>query len=285
MGGGHSTTNITKNITNAISETVINAMQTTQNQLESIQLLQIDCSKENNKDPTNLPNTIIVHPTPEESYQRCIEVSDKNNRSAEDIVKICEPLLSPCIIENVNQKQTLSVRLDQKQLQDIMSVVKSNLKVNIETAANQSVDGILQFGNKVRNQTTNVVNTTQKALTNILQDLNNNIKVEQTINLSSNGKILKVNNVTQESVLEFLSKSIQDNKSVNNAILDLAEVVKTEADQTISSDPSKMLMLIAIIIVSILIFIGILLFIFKQFRNKNEDSKIENIIVSKFNIM
>jgi hypothetical protein len=282
MGGGHSTTNITNNIVNAISETIINAMQTTQNQLESVQLLQIDCSREDNKDPTNLPSNIVVNPTPEESYQRCIEISDKNNRSPEDIVKICEPLLAPCIIENINQKQTISVRLDQKQLQNIMSEVNSNLKVNIETSANQSVNGILQFGNNLKNKTTNVVNTTQRAISNILQDLNNNIKVEQVINLSSKGKILKVNNVTQESALDFISKSIQDNKSINKSILELSDAVKTEADQTITNDPSKILMIIALIIVGILIFIGVLLFVLKQFRKK-DDNKIENIIVTKFN--
>lgn len=255
MGGANSVTNITKNLVESVSSTVINSIQNVANQTLQEQEINIDCNE----------FTRVMGPQVLKCQDNTRKFADKHGWSEEElshaIQNQCNSLFV-CGANHISMKGAMQVNLTQEQKSQISSDITQKIQDNLEQSASQST-GVLQFGDKTRNQLENTTKTVQKAVLNITNNLKNNFDQVQTLNIKGGN----VSFVTFSTAQTVISDQLQENKVVMKSLTDLATTVAQDAKQSSGMGAiGKILVIIIVFIVGLLLILGLILWLLKKQR-------------------
>lgn len=242
MGGSNSVENITRNLTETITSTAVQSVQTVGNQALQTQNLTIDCDN---------PERI-------KAIRSC--QTENLGKPVEYIEKLCNNPFS-CGGDHITMNALLNVNLNSTQIQAASQDFQNKIQTNLEQAAKQD-NGILTFGNDTKNVVETTARTISSNALNLLQGFDPTMQQVQNITVKGGTVSVVSLNTASNQVL----KNIQKNDTVQQSINDLATSIKQTADQQNGQNLIKILIAIVVTVVGLLLILGAILWFIKKKR-------------------
>lgn len=274
MGNKTSATVIQTSITNIITSTIVNSLQSESSVLNVSQNVVIDC--------TETRKNIM------DEYSRCIDKyksqcnSTSNQLSDCDAsaLRLCEAL-SPanlvCSGENISLKNTINVNITTDQISNISSQLENKLKESLKSIVDQTNTGLI--GSNVNSDTkiTSVVNAVMQTVLNVAIESMQKSDFSQDVNIrDGNGKFITLENTT-----DIIKKTVQNSSAVTTAISDLSKTMESSITQVGGFDIWTIVILISIILgVFIILLVFWYIFSKKKDKNNSKSNNDINLIVS-----
>ena len=172
-------TNITKDFTDDVNNTIINAYQLASNTIMAKQSLNFDC---NNYDVVDYQNQCLTD-----------TISSASERGeyfpVEDLKKICTEMFS-CTAEGLKLNQAVSVNFDAEQTSKIITETSNEVKTKIQQTAKQQT-GMFVYGNETKNYIENNTKILNQIISEVVQEINSSVDFKQVVNVSGYGFNLK----------------------------------------------------------------------------------------------
>lgn len=240
--GGSSSTQIQKNTTRNIVDMISNVTQNVSTNISSDQLVNINC--------TEYLKAVT------DSVKACYKTGG-DKAMCNDIYKIYT-----CQGDNINMKDVINMTEVVKNANDITNKVESELKSKLKNKLEQEAGGAslltmsFSVGNKAKQSTDNLIETTKKLISTIIQRANTSINSKQEIKIE--GGTLK--NVNIEAFKNVVKDTLNENKEYKEVNEKLAADLQADLKQTQN-------MWIAIIGAVVLIVIIIVVFLIMRRRS------------------
>jgi hypothetical protein len=234
---------IANTINKSISNSIINSIQTVQNQAVAIQNVEINCSDE-----------AVLFMT--DQITRCIEELKAKNISFATIKKVCKPFID-CNAYNISIKSSLNITNLDQQKATIQQNVDNSLINNIQQDL-KSQNSAFSFSSKDIQQNLNNISTIiNDNIDNIVQNLSTSVQQEQNLILSN----YEANNISINNASNIIQNSIQNidgfSSIINNISNDLSQTLANK--DTSLSDWVKYIVILFFIVIFILFLIIFLL--------------------------
>lgn len=249
MGIRHSVTNIQEAVTKVVSEIVSNTMQTSVNVVDYEQTLDVNC--------LNFKKALA------KSFLECIEEERAAGRSVEMQIKLCSAPVDSfqCKVQSIVMRQAINVNLSDDQRDFVEVNVANNLSQRLESNL-QTENGLLQFGNKTRQEIKDLVNITSQIFNTNNQEIYRDVKGKQRI-VTDGGT---VEFVTMTQMLDLVSQTFQNNQAFVDSSTKVATAIKAELDnrdKTINT-----IIWVSVSVVAALIVIIMIVLIIRSVRKK-----------------
>ena len=240
---------IANSISTAISNTIMSAIQTSQNSYTSKQNINISCDPDINK---------YIY----DQFDKCVESLKKLNWSKNDIKKLCTiPVF--CKADNISMKNSANIT----NLTDQESEIKSNISNSISNNISQSLSklspdilSLLAAGNKDISQ---YISSITKVVTNnvssITQDLYINIQNSSTLSLTNYAAY----NVNLNQISNISNNFVQTNKTIQDSINNISNLLSQKATNSQNSFMNT-IQKVFIIVITMISVVFIFLFFLKR---------------------
>jgi hypothetical protein len=272
MGGGNSVDNISKTFTSSVSNSAISSTQTASETESQKLLLNVDCTDATWADDKG-------------KYSNQCYTTWKDTKpppTREFIVSVCNDLWS-CGADKVSMTNVMHMDSFQQNKANITQSSKASLQNTVEATAKQK-SGFFQIKNKTTNDVEssvdNVTNLTITALQQAMQSSTQNTMIV--------AKGAPIKYITTKAVQETLIKQLNNDQNYQSAVTGLASQVKALADQSSGTGGGlmKIVIIIAICLVIIAIFAGIMAFIIRKSKQDKHgghtDSHHEPVVINNY---
>jgi hypothetical protein len=269
MGNKTSATVVQKSVTDIITSTIVNSIQSEASITNVKQSVNVDCS-------ATRDNIMNKYAACIDKYKKqCNLTTNTLSECDESALKLCNSL-SPenleCIGENITLKNTLNINLTTTQISNITAGVENKLKEDLKSDLEQKNSGL--FASKVNAETE--INTLVSIVTNTL--INSVLESLQQTNFSQEVNIFDGTGkyITIENTSDIIKTTIQNNTAVTKAIADLDKKFDSSIKQTTGLDIYNIIMLMVGIVCSFIIIL-LFWFIFSRLTRKKQSplSKVE----------
>ena len=240
---------IVDNISSSVSNTVIDAIQTAQDQYITSQNIEIKCDDDVN-------NYLI------DQLGRCLNSFSTSNHSKEDIQKICTiPVY--CNASNINIKSSVNINNLTNQTTVIQSNINNSISNNISqnlSSLDPSILSLISGSNKdITQNISNITKVVTDNTTKILQSVYNNISQSQTLTLSN----YEADNVNFNIVSNVVINILQSNNDYQSAVTDISNQLSQVANSS-NQGLSSIITKIYIIALAAIVILFLLLFFLKR---------------------
>lgn len=262
MGNTTSATIVQTSVTDIITSTIVNSIQTEASMINVKQSVTVDCTE-------TRKNVIDEYSKCVDKYKsQCNLTTNTLDECDTSVLKICDGL-SPANLEcsgsNITLKNTLNVNLTTSQMANITADVETKLKEQLTSAVDQKNTGL--FGSKIDANTeiNNLVKVVTDTLMNIVLESLQKSDFSQEVNVfDGTGKY-----ITMENTSDIIKTTIQNNKAVSTAITDLDKKFDTSISQIGGFDIMSIVYILVGIVGSFIIIL-LLWFIFSRLTRKKQ---------------
>jgi hypothetical protein len=251
MGGGHSVSDVTKNVIDSMTNVVYNGMQSAESSNRQEQIIDINC--------TEFHIAVIKAQGECQKYWAGLGYTPVE---VKEVCKVFSPIYFPCGAKFIEMNQVLNTKLNSTQKIKLTASVKNKIENDLITKISQS-NGAFKFGNKLTSETSNLIKQTVNAFSNIEQSVYDNIDQTQAIV----GGGTEIEFVTMNQATDSIRDVIQKNEALLTAIADLSNKMSKELTQK-SSLIIGIGVGVPIAIIVIILFVYLMRWIFKRKRSK-----------------
>lgn len=263
MGNTTSATIVQTSVTDIITSTIVNSIQSEASVTNIKQIVNVDCS-------ATRDNIMNKYAACIDKYKAQCDTRGVNSISECDdsALRLCDAL-SPekldCVGENITLKNTLNVNLTTSQMSNITADVETKLKEQLTSAVDQKNTGL--FGSEIDANTeiNNLVKIVTDTLINsVLESLQKSDFTQEVNIFDGSGKY-----ITIENTADIIKTTIQNNTAVSKAITDLDKKFDTSISQLGGFDIMSIVYILVGIVGSFIIIL-LLWFIFSRLTRKKQ---------------
>jgi hypothetical protein len=244
---------VSDSVSSAVSKTIMDSIQTAQDQYSVLQNLNVTCDEEIN----DLLNT---------ETNRCIEELNKQGYSNDMITKYCDiPVY--CRGKNITMKSSANITDVLKQTSVISSNINNSVTNNISqnlSSLSPSVLSLIQGGGNITQKIKSITDIVTTNSSKIIQKIYNSTSQSQVLTL----KNYDANNVSLSSIAKVTNNFLQTNKVYQSAITDIVNVISQVAKSGDNS-LSTWIQRIFFVFIGIIVIIFMLIYFLKK-RNTRE---------------
>ena len=214
-----------KNINDSISKNIFTALQQSSNVINAQQQISGKCDTEAIQ---NLSK----------NYTKCI-LENVDNFSTDEVLDLCSVFTSVCKMSDIDLSSNLNV--------DMLGEVTDKVKQSTKDAVNNTLS---QYGGKKTDQyITNITNSMDSIITNIISELTTNTDLQQTVDLRNYGGEF----ISFKTSLNVINKSIQDNTVIQENVSNISNIISQTADNQSTIYRSLLIMFLMVAMSGIMI--------------------------------
>jgi hypothetical protein len=241
---------LSENIYNSVSKSIVNSMQIAQSQAYASQSVEISCDDE----AVKYVNDQVIE---------CINQLNNLGKDKDIIKKICKPFIE-CNATNISIKSSLNITDIIKQTAVIQSTIKNTTTNNVTQDMNALLTNLFLFSESEKQKVSSITDIVSENTQSITQEVYNTFTQQQGLTLTN----YQANNITISSVSDIINNSLQNIKGLSSIVTELSnDIVQKMSAKT--DTLSTWVASIMFVFLAIFVILFLILFILK--RNDTRD--------------